>query len=51
MTLGEGEQRSFGIGIRGQSQVNPIANIELGRWSHDIYFDNCTFNGLTEHDI
>ena len=49
--IAQGENRSSGIGIRAQSQANAIANVELGRWSHDLYFDNCTFNGIGEHGI
>ena len=47
----KGEYRSGSIGIRAQSQANAIANIELSRWSHDLFFDNCTFDALDEHGI
>ena len=47
----KGEYRSTGIGIRAQSQATAIANVELSRWSHDIYFDNCTFDCVDEHGI
>ena len=49
--IAQGENSSSGIGIRAQSQANAIANVELNRWSHDLYFDNCTFNGIAEHGI
>ena len=49
--IAKGEKNSSGIGIRAQSQANAIANVELSRWSHDLYFDNCTFNGIGEHGI
>ena len=51
VSIAQGENRSVSIGIRVQSQDNAIANVALGRWSHDIYFDNCSFNGLNEHGI
>ena len=51
MLIAQGENRSVSIGIRVQSQDNAIANVALSRWSHDIYFDNCSFNGLNEHGI
>ena len=51
ITIAQGEYYSCSIGIRAQSQANSIANIELSRWSHDLYFDNCTFNGANEHGI
>ena len=37
--------------MRIQSQENAIANVALNKWAHDIYIDNCTFNGLGEHGI
>ena len=49
--LAQGDNHSCSIGIRAQSQANAIANVELSRGSHDLYFDNCTFNGLSEHRI
>ena len=49
--IAQGENKSGGIGIRAQSQANAIANVELNRWSHDLFFDNCTFDGLEEHGI
>jgi hypothetical protein len=51
MSIAQGENKSASIGIRVQSQDNAIANVALGRWSHDIYFDNCSFNGLDDHGI
>ena len=51
VSLAQGEKKSGFIGIRVQSQATAIANVELSRWSHDIYIDNCTFNGLEEHGI
>ena len=51
LLLAQGEHRNAGIGIRAQSQANAIANVELSRWSHHLYFDNCTFNGVDEHGI
>ena len=51
ITIAQGENYSSSIGIRAQSQDNAIANVELSRWSHDLYFDNCTFNGTNEHGI
>ena len=51
ITLAQGDNYSCSIGIRAQSQANAICNVELGRWSHDLYFDNCSFNGLSEHGI
>ena len=49
--IAQGENRSVSIGIRVQSQDNAKANVALSHWSHDIYFDNCSFNGLNEHGI
>ena len=49
--IAKGQHRSCGIGIRAQSQAQAVCNVELGRWSHDIYFDNCSFCGTTEHGI
>ncbi len=49
--IAKGETNSSYIGMRIQSQANATANVELGRWSHDIYFDNCSFNGILEHAI
>ena len=49
--IAKGQNRSAGIGIRAQSQANAVCNVELARWSHDIYFDNCSFNGTGEHGI
>lgn len=51
MTIAKGEHSTISIGIRPQSQENAIANVALSRWSHDLYFDNCVFNGLSEHGI
>ena len=51
MQIAQGEYKSCGIGIRAQSQANAICNVELNRWSHHLYFDNCTFDGLDEHGI
>ena len=47
----KGEYKSAGIGIRAQSQANAIANVALGNWSHDLFFDNCTFDAIDEHGI
>ena len=47
--IAKGQSRSAGIGIRAQSQANAVCNVELGRWSHDLYFDNCSFCGTQEH--
>ena len=47
----KGEYLSCYIGIRAQSQANAIANVSLDRWSHDLYFDNCTFDAITDHGI
>ena len=49
--IAQGEHSSGSIGIRAQSQANAICNVELNKWSHDLYFDNCSFNGLGEHGI
>ena len=49
--IAKGQSSSVGIGIRAQSQANAICNVELNRWSHDLYFDNCSFNGTKEHGI
>ena len=49
--IAKGQSRSSGIGIRAQSQANAICNVELSRWSHDLFFDNCSFNGTEEHGI
>jgi len=49
--IAKGENSSAWIGIRAQSQANAIANVELSRWSHHLYFDNCTFDGVGEHGI
>ena len=49
--MAKGETRSASIGIRAQSQANAIANVELGRWSHELYFDDCSFDGVDEHGI
>jgi len=51
MSIAQGENKSVSIGIRVQSQANAIANVALGNWSHDIYFDNCSFNGMDDHGI
>ena len=51
ITIAQGEFESSYIGIRAQSMANAIANVELSRWSHDLYFDNCTFNGVGDHGI
>ena len=51
MQIAQGENKSCGIGIRAQSQANAIANVEHSRWSHDLFFDNCSFDGLEEHGI
>ena len=51
MQIAQGEYASVGIGIRAQSQANAIANVDLARWSHHLYFDNCTFDGVDEHGI
>ena len=47
----KGEYKSCYIGIRAQSQANAIANVALDRWSHDLFFDNCTFDAVTDHGI
>ena len=47
----KGEYKSCYIGIRAQSQANAIANVALDRWSHDLFFDNCTFDAITDHGI
>ena len=49
--LAEGESISGFIGIRCQSQGTAVTNLDITRWSHDLYFDNCTFTGLIEHGI
>jgi hypothetical protein len=49
--IAKGQSRAAGIGIRAQSQANAVRNVELARWSHDLYFDNCSFNGTGEHGI
>ena len=49
--VAKGEVHSAGIGIRAQSQANAIANVDLSRWSHDLYFDNIRFDGTEEHGI
>ena len=49
--IAKGEHASCYIGIRAQSQANAIANVSLGRWSHDLFFDDCTFDGVTDHGI
>ena len=49
--IAQGEHQSCGIGIRAQSQANAICNVELSRWSHHLYFDDCTFDGVDEHGI
>ena len=51
ITIAQGEFESCYIGIRAQSQANAIANVELSRWSHELYFDNCTFCGVEDHGI
>ena len=51
ITVAQGENYSSSIGMRIQSQENAIANVALNKWAHDIYIDNCTFNGLSEHGI
>jgi len=45
--LAEGES----IEIRCHSQGIVITNLSIPRWSHDLYFDNCTLNGLIEQGI
>ena len=49
--IAKGESHSAGIGIRAQSQANAVCNVELERWCHDLFFDNCSFNGTGEHGI
>ena len=49
--IAKGQSHSAGIGIRAQSQANAVCNVELSRWCHDLYFDNCSFNGTGEHGI
>ena len=49
--VARGEVHSAGIGIRAQSQGNAIANVELSRWSRELYFDNMRFDGTEEHGI
>ena len=49
--IAKGQSRAAGIGIRAQSQANAVCNVELARWSHDLYFDNCSFCGTQEHGI
>ncbi|MBO6243273.1 MAG: leucine-rich repeat domain-containing protein, partial [Clostridia bacterium] len=49
--IAKGEHSSCYIGIRAQSQANAIANVDHWRWSHDLFFDDCTFNGVTDHGI
>ena len=51
MTIAKRDKMCVSIGIRAQSQENAIANVNLSRWSRYLYFDNCEFNGLTEHGI
>ena len=51
ITVAQGENYSSSIGMRIQSQENAIANVALNKWAHDIYIDNCSFNGLSEHGI
>ncbi|MCR5724950.1 MAG: leucine-rich repeat domain-containing protein [Treponema sp.] len=46
-----GEYVGCGIGIRAQSQATAVANTELSRWSHDLYFDNISANGIAEHTV
>ena len=40
-----------GIGIRPQSIANAGTNVELSRWSHDLYFKNISANGIGEHVV
>ena len=51
IALAKGERKSGYIGFRIQSLANAIGNVEMRRWSYDIYIDNCTFNGCAEHGI
>ena len=51
ISIAKGEKYSGFIGIRVQSQATAICNVELNRWSHDLYFDNINFNGLTDHGL
>ena len=49
--VAKGETHAAGIGIRAQSQANAIANVDLSRWAHDLYFENLRFDGTEEHGI
>ena len=51
ISIAKGEYGSSFIGIRAQSFANAIANVDLGRWSHDLYFDNCSFDGIGDHGL
>ena len=42
--IAKGQSSSVGIGIRAQSQANAVCNVELSRWCHDLYFDNCSLD-------
>ena len=47
--IAKGEFKSCFEGIRIQGQANASWNVEPFRWSHDIYLDNCSFNGVEYH--
>ena len=50
-TIAKGEYGSAYIGIRAQSQANANPVVDIGSWSHYLYFDNVTFNGTTSHGL
>ena len=47
--IAKGEYKSCFLGIRAQSQATAAFNVELTRWSHDIYLDNINFDGIEDH--
>ena len=49
--IAKGEHKSCFEGIRVQAQANASWNVEPFRWSHDLYFDNISFNGVEYHGL
>mgnify|MGYP002624586606 FL=1 len=46
-----GESIGCGIGIRPQSEATASTNVALSRWSHDLYLNNISANGISEHVV
>ena len=49
--VAKGENKSCFMGMRAQGQANASWNVELERWSHNLYLDNVTFDGTDYHGL